>query len=235
MAVFPLPTKRSIIGAILVGLMVLGMFAFIGTANAQTTDGQVCTTVVVVDQEAYTEVIPGTDGQHYSYVGGPIEGTPAPPPAEGWQANTAIEPHYQGNATPAQQPDGDPYTDGEFGLHYTSHGNSGLADWFYFQPGTPGQTIEHPAVTHEETTCVTPTPPPPTEPPPTEEPPVEPPHEQWTPTWTPTWEPTWEPKPEEEYPPLAHTGGELTFAGIALGLAALGSAALWYARKLSKE
>jgi len=76
-----------------------------------------------------------TEAQHYSYKGGPIEGTPAPPSEDpdAWQANTTQEPHYQGGATPAQQPDDDPYTDGESGLHYTSHGSEGLADWFFFQ------------------------------------------------------------------------------------------------------
>jgi hypothetical protein len=106
----------------------------------------------VTDEKAYDETIPGTPSQHYSYKGGPIEGTPLPPAEDpdAWQANTHLEPHYQGGATPAQKPDGSPYVDGEGGLHYTSHDNEGLADWFYFNPGTPDEVIHHDAVTHEE-------------------------------------------------------------------------------------
>lgn len=105
-------------------------------------------TRTVVDEEGY--VIPGTPSQHYSYKGGPIEGTPLPPSEDpdAWQANTEQEPHYAGNATPAQKPDGSPYVDGDSGLHYTSHGNAGLADWFYFDPGTPDEVVD--AVTHTE-------------------------------------------------------------------------------------
>ena len=150
--------------------------------------------------------------QHYSYTGGPIEGVPAPPPAEGWQANTTQEPpgHYQ----TAYKPDGSAYVEGDSGLHYTSHGSSGLADWFYFQP---------------EVVCTSPTPPPPTSPPPTSPPPSD--GGDWTPSWTPT-------------PPgvVGHSGGGTAFTGadvtvpaiIGGALALFGLGALLVARKLSR-
>jgi len=128
--------------------------------------------------ETEEEVV--TEGQHYSYTGGPIEGEPSTlPPSDDWQANTAQEPHTAGGGVPASNPDGSPYVEGDSGLHYTSAGSSGLADWFYFQPEVtdtdflwqkqvrefvPGRD----AVTHQEfkfasETCVTepdePTPP----------------------------------------------------------------------------
>lgn len=133
----------TVVTLIILVLAIVGLFALCGR-DANATHREEC--VTVVDEEAWTEVIPGTPSQHYSYVGGPIEGTPAPPPAEGWQANTEQEPPGHLNSTNA--PDGGPYTGS--GLHYASHGNSGLADWFYFDPGTPDTVIEHDAVTHEE-------------------------------------------------------------------------------------
>jgi hypothetical protein len=66
-----------------------------------------------------------TPGQHYSYTGGPIEGQPSLPPSDEWQANTSQEPHLNNpNVTWV----GTPGT----GLHFTSHGSSGRADWFYY-------------------------------------------------------------------------------------------------------
>jgi hypothetical protein len=105
----------------------------------------------VTDKDAWDETVIDVEAQHYSYKGGPIEGTPATPAEDpdAWQANTTLEPHYQGGATPAQKPDGSPYVDGESGLHYTSHGNVGLADWFYFQ-AEESHVVHHEAVTHEE-------------------------------------------------------------------------------------
>lgn len=167
----------------------------------------------VVDEEGYT--IPGTEAQHYSYKGGPVEGTPLPPSEDpdSWQANTHLEPHYQGGATPASKPDGTPYVDGEGGLHYTSHQNEGLADWFYFEPGTPDEVVE--AVTHQEfkyardidaVEC-------------DDDKPKPPPNDK--------------PEPPKEYPPLAHTGLDKAWAaGLAVVLASIGSLALWYSRKL---
>ncbi len=172
----------------------------------------------VVDEEAYDETIPGTPAQHYSYKGGPIEGTPLPPAEdpESWQANTHLEPHYQGGATPANQPGGDPYTDGEGGLHYTSHQSEGLADWFYFDPGTPDTVVHHDAVTHQEykyqrttdgTECDD------------DDKPKPPPGD--------------DKEPPQKFDDLPVTGFDATAAaGIATVLAAIGSLALWYSRKL---
>jgi hypothetical protein len=168
----------------------------------------------IVDEEGGTVVV--TEAQHYSYKGGPIEGVPLPPEEDpdSWQANTHLEPHYQGGATPANQPDGDPYTDGEGGLHYTSHQSEGLADWFYFQPEV---TEEVPPVTHDEfkfardheaVKCDKDDPKPP----------------------SPDKDPQSKP---EKYPPLAHTGFDAgTAAAAGLVLAAIGGSALWYSRKL---
>ena len=110
----------------------------------------------VTDQAAYDETIIDSEAipaQHYSYKGGPIEGTPTDlPPSDDWQANTTLEPHSQGGGVPASNPDGSDYVEGNSGLHYTSAGNRGLADWFYFQAAQPEQShvVHHEAVTHEE-------------------------------------------------------------------------------------
>lgn len=169
-------TMRRIFAAFIVGFLVCLGLSVVGTAaNATTTTtcdtestGWVTTaphgdkwklvdTRTVTDEDAYDEIIVVSEavpGQHYSYTGGPIEGTPADPTVDpdSWQANTALEPHTQGAATPAQHPDGTPYVDGDSGLHYTSNGNSGLADWFYYQAPVDEVTkiVHHDAVTHEE-------------------------------------------------------------------------------------
>lgn len=118
-----------------------------------------------------TEVEVVVEAQHYSYTGGPIEGEPdTVPPSDDWQANTTQEPHTAGGGVPASNPDGSPYVEGDSGLHYTSAGSSGLADWFYFQPEvtdvdfiwqkqvrefTPGTDAEtHKEFKFELTTCV---------------------------------------------------------------------------------
>jgi hypothetical protein len=114
----------------------------------------------VVDQAAYDETVidaPAVPGQHYSLKGNSGIGQADVPPTPAddpdiWQANTAQEPHYAGGATPAQNVDGSDYVEGDSGLHYTSHGSSGLRDWFYFQAPVPEQShvVHHDAVTHEE-------------------------------------------------------------------------------------
>jgi len=110
----------------------------------------------VTDEAAYDETIIDSEAipaQHYSYKGGPIEGTPTDlPPSDNWQANTTLEPHYQGGGVPASNPDGSDYVEGDSGLHYTSAGNSGLADWFFFQAAQAEQShvVHHEAVTHQE-------------------------------------------------------------------------------------
>jgi hypothetical protein len=90
-----------------------------------------------------------------------------------------------------------------------------------------------------EDTQVPPTSPPPTTPPPTTPPTSTPPTvpPTHTPTWTPTWTPTGPDKPnvpeKPDTPDLADTGFDAAAAGgVAIGLAALGMGALWYARKL---
>jgi LPXTG-motif cell wall-anchored protein len=110
----------------------------------------------VVDEDAYDETIIDSEAipaQHYSYKGGPIAGTPSDlPPSDNWQANTTLEPHYQGGGVPASNPEGSDSVEGDSGLHYTSAGNSGLADWFYYQAAQPEQShvVHHEAVTHQE-------------------------------------------------------------------------------------
>ena len=70
--------------------------------------------------------------RHFSWTGGPIEGTPPVPTRpegdDNWQPNTEQEP--PGHLSSTNAPDGGPYTGS--GLHYASHGNNGDADWFYF-------------------------------------------------------------------------------------------------------
>jgi hypothetical protein len=80
---------------------------------------------------------------HYSLKGNSQNGqaevpvTPSEDPTI-WQANTKNgEPHYKGKGVPATDDDDTDYVKGESGLHYTSHGSSGLRDWFYFQPAVP--------------------------------------------------------------------------------------------------
>ncbi|WP_172255709.1 hypothetical protein [Nocardioides sp. zg-1230] len=73
--------------------------------------------------------------RHFSWRGGPVEGTPpVPTRPEGdanWQPNAEQEP--PGHLTSTSAPDGGPYTG--TGLHYASHGPDGgvgNADWYYF-------------------------------------------------------------------------------------------------------
>jgi hypothetical protein len=70
--------------------------------------------------------------RHFSWTGGPVEGTPPVPTRpqgdDNWQPNTEQEPPGHLNSTNA--PDGGPYAGS--GLHYASRGNNGNAEWFYF-------------------------------------------------------------------------------------------------------
>jgi hypothetical protein len=164
-----------------------------------------------------TEVEVVTEAQHYSYTGGPIEGQPTDtPPSDNWQANTTQEPHTAGGGTPASNPDGSPYVEGDSGLHYTSAGSSGLADWFYFQPEvtdvdyiwqkqvrefTPGTDAEtHKEFKFELTTC------------------VNKPDEPNNPD-----EPNKNAGPNPPAPTLPATGGNLGMLGAAMSLIAAGS------------
>ena len=82
-------------------------------------------------------IVPGTS-QHYALKGNSgigVDEVPLPPGpgVDYWQANTEQEPpgHYGHH----NKPDGSLYVEGEEGLHYASHGSSGLRDWFYFDAG----------------------------------------------------------------------------------------------------
>lgn len=98
-------------------------------ANTDVHEYRVTGPTKVVDSEATEDT---TVTQHFSWTGGPIEGTPPIPTSpegdDNWQPNTEQEPPGHLNST--ENPDGTPY-DGE-GLHFASHGNSGNGDWFYF-------------------------------------------------------------------------------------------------------
>ncbi|GIN05277.1 hypothetical protein Pve01_69350 [Planomonospora venezuelensis] len=160
----------------------------------------------VTDQPAWTEEV-FVGWQHYSWTGGPLEAgvvpaVPTGPDDPDWQANTTHEPHTNNPHVT--------WLDGTgWGLHYTSHGGSGLADWFYLERLT--EVVEHPAVTHQEyryafdhPAVVCPTAPPTTQPPTTQPPTVQPPTAQppevlpttATPSATPSAEPS-EPAVEE--------------------------------------
>ena len=152
----------------------------------------------VTDQPAWTEeVVVGW--QHWSWTGGPLDPGVVPPLPTGpddpsWQPNTEQEPHQN-------NPNVTWLDDTGWGLHYTSHGSSGLADWFYFQRLT--ERVEHPAVTHEEFTfafdhpaVVCPTQPPTTQPPTTQPPTTQPPTTQPPTTQPPTTQPPTAQPPE---------------------------------------
>jgi LPXTG-motif cell wall-anchored protein len=118
----------------------------------------------VVDEEAWDETVVDVEAQHYSLKGNSGIGKDEIPvfPADYWQANAPLEPHYQGHGLPASNVDGSDYIEGQSGLHYTSQGSEGLRDWFYFQ-AEESHVVHHDAVTHEEfvfskTTCDNPHP-----------------------------------------------------------------------------
>jgi len=200
------PTRRTIWASVIVGWLVLALFAFIGTAKAQTFD-------------------PDPPGHlvTFCHVAG-LEEDPANTITITADEHAVLNPqagHFNEQGTP----------------------NAGH-EQDYFGPC-------------EGDVTPSPTPPPPTSPPPTTPPPTDPPtppspsvtrppqtdppspqppkdDDPWEPTWSPTWEPTWEPggKPAN----LAETGSDaLTFGGIALLLASLGSGTLWFLRKLKPE
>ena len=154
--------KRTLImGTAVATLLTLGT-AGASNASDDCTPADAYTETVIV-----TKAIPATDGkpavpavteeqpgwQRYSWTGGPVETAPAFP-GDGWQANTASDPHGIG-------------VEGAYDL---SHGSSGNADWFYLQgisttvvvtpevPAVPGKPAV-PAVTdtvrHDAVTCET--------------------------------------------------------------------------------
>lgn len=156
-------TKRYMLGLCL-GLVLAVVLALIGVgsminANATGGDGEPCVpsdawtetidhpavtheeTVTVVDEEAWTEVIPEVAGfwQNFSpnKENRPFTGPPSWPADERgtWQG-----PHTNGGPQPDAQ-----------GVFQNGQGNG---SWFYRQQPVAEQVIEHPAVTHEETTTV---------------------------------------------------------------------------------
>ena len=130
----------------------------------------------VVDKPAWTEEV-FVGWQHYSWTGGPladgvIPAIPTGPDDPNWQPNATQEPHENNPNVTWLDSTG-------WGLHFMSHGSAGLADWFYLERVT--ETVEHPAVTHEEfrfaidhPAVVCPTQPPTTQPPTTQPPTTQP-------------------------------------------------------------
>lgn len=91
----------------------------------------------VVDEDAWTETIPGEPSEWWNFEEnketGPLEGAPSYPtdPRGTW--------HHHGTLPPGQA--------GPDGVYRDGHGHG---SWFYRKAATPEQTIQHPAVTHEE-------------------------------------------------------------------------------------
>src|SRR5450756_315020 len=100
-------------------------------------------TRTVIDAPAWTETvtIEAAHWQRYSWTGGPHTSDDAPAfPSSDWQPNVQ----------------GDPHNIGVVGAYYRSNGNSGNGDWFYLDwVEAVIETIEHPAITHEETVTIT--------------------------------------------------------------------------------
>lgn len=137
--------KLGVLGIVLAAILALIGLSSMTAAEATNGDEPCYEVITVVDEEAWTEVIPATEGQHYSWTGGRLDTTNPPtevPPSDNWQANTSQEPHDNGQGNPA--------TWVNDSLHYTAN-SKGHASWFYYTAGTPEQVIEHPEVTHEET------------------------------------------------------------------------------------
>jgi hypothetical protein len=140
---------------------------FAGFSVAEATTATTTTTVdncdeefiTVVDEEAWTEEIPGTPNQWWNFspndTRGPFQGTPSFPtdPGGTWQGPHTSNPgHFQ------------------VGTYQVGNGNG---DWFHGEAGTPTTYVDHPAVTHQEPNpnypCVTTTVPTTTEAPTTTE------------------------------------------------------------------
>lgn len=152
----------ALIAVVALFFLLVFAFAVCDTDTARASHREVC--VTVLDEPAYTEVIPAVTEerpiQRYSYTGGPQgldeTGTPKTlPPGDDWQANTTT---YNDGTSHG----------GNLGLYDVSRGGSGNADWFYWEVGTvvvtPEQVIEHPAVTHEKCRPVLHSPEPPQKP-----------------------------------------------------------------------
>ena len=159
----------TILTATLVAILMSGSWAWAGTERPDRCTTETTGWILespgegwvqidertVIDEEA----VEGVEAQHYSLKGNSgIDKDEVPPtPSENpdiWQANTHLEPHYQGNGLPASNVDGSDYVEGDSGLHYTSNESSGKRDWFYFQPEVPGKdAVTHQEYRFEKTTC----------------------------------------------------------------------------------
>lgn len=99
-------------------------------------------TITVVDEEAWTETIPGTPDLWWNFSpndhSGPFDGPPSFPDDDRgtWQG-----PHESGGPS-----------EGTYGTFQQGNGHG---SWFHREQGTPEQTIDHPEVSHEETITVT--------------------------------------------------------------------------------
>lgn len=101
--------------------------------------------ITVVDEEAWTETVPGTPevwaNWSPNHQEGPFEGPPAFPddPRGTWQLHDKIPGGHEG-------PDG---------VYQRDHPGQGNADWFYRANGVADTFIEHPEVSHLEEITVT--------------------------------------------------------------------------------
>ena len=200
------PTRRTIWASVIVGWLVLALFAFIGTAKAQTFDPDppghlvtFCHVAGLEEDPANTITITADEHAVLNPQAGHFneQGTP----------NAGHEQDYfgpcEGDVTPSPTP----------------------------PPPTSPPPTTPPPPTDPPTTTATPTQMPR---PPTDLPSDRPHKPTWSPTWSATWSPTWEPSGKPAA--LAETGSDaLTFGGIALLLASLGSGTLWFLRKLKPE
>jgi hypothetical protein len=121
-------------------------------AWAETVEHEAVTheeTVTIVDEPAWEETIPATEGNWenlswFVWPGGPVEDAPA-----------LEDPNW--HPVPAM-PQGGPHEPVPGTVYNVSHSAAGLGSWFKydgtFVTGTPEQVIDHPPVTHDETTTV---------------------------------------------------------------------------------
>lgn len=100
-------------------------------------------TTTVVDEEAWTEIIPATPDLWWNFSPNDSQGTfEGPPSFPTDDRGTWQGPHENGG--PAQ---------GTYGTFPVGNPHKG-GNWFHREQGTPEQTIEHPEISHEETIVV---------------------------------------------------------------------------------
>ena len=137
--------KRITSAIAALALVIVGSFAVPAMATDEDTGGQCVPsdarteTRTVIDQPASDQIVVDVaeHWQRYSWTGGPHTSDDAPAfPSSDWQPNVQ----------------GDPHNIGVVGAYYRSNGNSGNGDWFYLEwIEAVTRTVEHPAITHEET------------------------------------------------------------------------------------